>query len=63
MDNLNNTTLEINKLRNEINHMIVEGFDLKCNDILVMSNNLDILINQWYKEYNHQEQQLCHECR
>ncbi len=63
MENVSNTKLEINKLRKEINNKIIEGCDLTANDILTMSMNLDTLINQWYKECNHQEQPLYHGCR
>ncbi|OPX43739.1 Spo0E like sporulation regulatory protein [Ruminiclostridium hungatei] len=44
--------LKINKLRQEINQKIAEGDDLNDNEILSLSERLDILINQWYKYDN-----------
>ncbi|EMS74257.1 aspartyl-phosphate phosphatase Spo0E family protein [Ruminiclostridium cellobioparum] len=40
---------KINRLRQEINERIAEGDELSDEDILSLSEHLDMLINQWYK--------------
>ncbi len=49
MKDLDIIKVKINKLRQEINEKIAEGKDLNGNEILTLSQRLDILINQWYK--------------
>lgn len=52
MRELDKLKIKINKLRQEINEKIANGDELNNNEIITLSERLDILINQWYKYDN-----------